>query len=339
MTSAPASRMRLAASRSLALLAALPLANVLACATGPRPGVPAAGARGTWSRGEHSLAWTVGDSTRWRFSFDPKAGKPYFHPVSVGSGPSLTNFKPEDHPWHYALWFSWKYINHVNYWEENRVSGQAAGATRWGTPVIDARPDGSARITMQLTYTRPTGETDLTEARVLDLSAPAADGSYTIDWRMRFTAGKDGAVLDRTPMPGEPNGVINGGYAGLSARLAAAPATMTVMSTEGAVTEFRGDRARPNAAAVAGNLSLGGRDIGGIAILSDPANIGERAPWYIIDNKRDFRFICAAILAPAVRTIPPNGELALRYRVAIRPTAWTREALVEAMGKWQRSGK
>jgi hypothetical protein len=173
---------------------------------------------------------------------------------------------------------------------------------------------------------------------VLDVSAPASDGSYTIDWNMRFTAGKDGAALDRTPMPGEPNGVINGGYAGLSARLAAAPATMTVMSTEGAVTEFRGERARPNAAAVAGNFSLEGRDIGGVAMLSDPANIREQAPWYIIDNKRDFRFICAAILAPAVRTIPANGELALRYRVAIKPTAWTREALVEAMRRWRVSG-
>ena len=331
MTRALAPRSDLAAARRLALTAALSLASALSCATGTRSTVATTGARGVWDRGEHSLAWKVGDSTRWRFSFDPKAGKPYFHPVTVGNGPSLTNFKPEDHPWHYALWFSWKYINHVNYWEENRVSGQAAGATRWSTPVIDARPDGGARITMQLTYTRPTGETDLTEARVLDVSAPAPDGSYTIDWRMRFTAGKDGAVLDRTPMPGEPNGVINGGYAGLSARLAAAPATMTVIGTEGPVTDFRGDRARPNAAAMAGNF-------GGVAILSDPANIAEKAPWYIIDNKRDFRFICAAILAPAVRTIPPNGELALRYRVALRPTAWTREALVEAMRRWPVAG-
>jgi hypothetical protein len=327
----------LATAYRLRLAAALSLAGMLACATSTRSKVSTLGARGAWARGEHSLAWKVGDSTRWRFSFDPKAGKPYFHPVAA-NGPSLTNFKPEDHPWHYALWFSWKYVNHVNYWEENRVSGQAAGATRWSAPTIDARPDGSARITMRLTYARPTGEVDLTEQRVLDVSAPAADGSYTIDWRMRFTAGKDGAVLDRTPMPGEPNGVINGGYAGLSARLAAAPATMTVMSTEGPVSDFRGDRARPNAAAVAGNFSLEGRDIGGVAILSDPANIAGKAPWYIIDNRRDFRFICAAILAPAVRTIPPNGELALRYRVAIRPTAWTREGLVEAMRRWPVAG-
>ena len=322
--------------RRLAPATALALVSVLACASASRSNADAGAARGTWLRTETSLAWKAGDSTLWRFSYDPKAGKPYFHPVSVRNGPSLTNFKPEDHPWHYALWFSWKYINHVNYWEENRVSGQAAGATRWSTPVIDARPDGSARITMRLTYARPTGEVDLTEARVLDVSAPAADGSYTIDWNMKFTAGKEGAELDRTPMPGEPKGVVNGGYAGLSARLAAAPAIMSVMTTEGPVTEFRGERARPNAAAVAGNFSLGGRDLGGVAILSDPANIAEKAPWYIIDNKRDFRFICAAILAPAVRTIPPNGELALRYRVAIKPTAWTQAELRSAVEQFVR---
>ena len=318
----------------LTLAAALPLVGALACASGARSAPSSEGARGTWERTEQSLGWKVGDSTRWRFSFDPKAGKPYFHPVAAANGTILTNFKPEDHPWHYALWFSWKYVNRVNYWEENRVSGQAAGATRWSAPTIVARPDGSARIEMRLTYARPTGEVDLTESRVLDVSAPAADGSYTIDWRMRFTAGKDGAVLDRTPMPGEPNGAINGGYAGLSARLAAAPTTMTVMSTEGPVTEFRGERARPNAAAVAGNFTLDGRDVGGFAILSDPSNIREQAPWYIIDNKRDFRFICAAILAPAVRTIEANGELALRYRVGIKPTAWTREDLRFAVDRF-----
>ena len=333
MTRTRASRSHLAAVPRFPLTAALSLASIVACAAAQPSTTATDGARGVWDRTEHSLAWKVGDSTRWRFSFDPKAGKPYFHPVTAGNGPSLTNFKPEDHPWHYALWFSWKYINHVNYWEENRVSGQAAGATRWSTPAIDTRADGSARITMQLTYARPTGEVDLTENRVLDVSAPASDGSYTIDWSMRFTAGKDGAVLDRTPMPGEPNGVINGGYAGLSARLAAAPATMIVVSTEGPVTEFRGERARPNASAVAGNFSLDGRDIGGLAILSDPANSGAQAPWYIIDNKRDFRFICAAILAPSPRTIPAGGELALRYRVAIKPTAWTQAELGEV---WRR---
>jgi hypothetical protein len=133
----------------------------------------------------------------------------------------------------------------------------------------------------------------MTESRVLTISAPKSDDSFTIDWDLRFTAGKDGAVLDRTPMPGEPNGAVNGGYAGLSVRLA--PLTMTVVSTEGPITDFPGSRARPNAAAVAGNFTDGEKQIGGIAILSDPANMGAKAPWYIINQERDkFRFICAA---------------------------------------------
>jgi hypothetical protein len=287
-------------------------------------------------RDSTSLAWRANGAVVWRFSFDPKFGKPFFEPVSVAGGPSLTNFKPEDHPWHYGLWFSWKYINKVNYWEESRQSGQAAGATRWTTPQIETRPDGSARIRMTVTYARPTGEVDLTEARELRVSAPNADGSYAIDWTARFTAGKEGAELGRTPMPGEPGGAVNGGYAGLSVRLAASPLTWSVTSTEGPVAEFERDRARPNAAAVGASFALDGKDAGALAILSDAANAGEKAPWYVINQvSQDFRFVCAAILAPAVRTIPAGGTMDLKYRVAVRRAAWTPEALRAAVTAWR----
>src|SRR5882672_8277076 len=73
-----------------------------------------------WQRDDQSIAWHEGSNVVWRFSFDDKKGKPFFHPISAG-GTAFTNFKPQDHPWHYGLWFSWKYINHVNYWEEDRA--------------------------------------------------------------------------------------------------------------------------------------------------------------------------------------------------------------------------
>src|SRR6478736_747657 len=95
-----------------------------------------------WLRDDVTIAWREGTNVAWRFSFDPKKGKTYFDPVAVG-GTALTNFKPEDHPWHYGLWFSWKYINQANYWEENRQTGKAEGATRWNPPVIETKPDGS----------------------------------------------------------------------------------------------------------------------------------------------------------------------------------------------------
>lgn len=308
------------------------LGILLACLT------PAA-VRAEWVRDGTGLAWRQGGATVWRFSFDPKGGKPFFDPVSAAGGPSLTNFKPQDHPWHYGLWFSWKYINHVNYWEEDRTSGHAAGATRWSTPTIETRPDGAAHIGLTVTYTRPTGEVDLTERRDLEISAPNADGAYTIDWTMRFTAGAGGAVLDRTPMPGEPNGAVNGGYAGLGVRLATSPLTMAVTTTEGPVTAFDHDRARPAAAAAAASFARDGRDVGAIAILSDPANVAERAPWYVINAPapQDFRFLCAAVLAPAPRTIAAGDTWALRYRVALRRAAWTPRALQDAVRDWRGS--
>lgn len=289
--------------------------------------------RAEWQRTDTAIGWRTGDHVVWQFSFDPAKGKPFFHPLSVAGGPSLTNFKPEDHPWHYGLWFSWKYINHANYWEENRTTGKSQGATRWSTPEIETRDDGSATIRFAVTYTHPSGRVDMTEKRELHVSAPAADGSFAIDWRGDFTAGIEGAELGRTPMPGEPDGQVNGGYAGLGARLAAAPLAMSVVTTDGPVTEFPSNRARPAAPAIGCNFSDGGKDVGAIAFVSAPGNIGERAPWYIVNANEGMRFACAAVLAPAVRKLPPGGEWTLRYRILLKPTAWTPEALQAAATK------
>jgi hypothetical protein len=278
-----------------------------------------------WLRENTSIAWRNGTNTLWQFTFDPKKGKPFFHPISTG-GPAFTNFKPEDHPWHYGLWFSWKYINKANYWEEDRQTGKAEGKTQWSTPSIETKSDGSAVIKLDVTYTHPSGRVDMMENRELKISAPTSDGSYTIDWNAQFTAGKEGAILDRTPMPGEPDGRVNGGYAGLGLRMASQPLSFSALCSTGAVAQFVSDRARPNAAAVAFNFTEGIRDVGGIAIFSDPANAGENAPWYIV-NSREMRFACAAVLAPKVINMPPSGKMSLKYRIAVRPIAWTQEAL------------
>jgi hypothetical protein len=296
---------------------------------------------GKWARDDVSLTRMSGSDTLWRFSFNPANGKPYFNPVRIGGGESGTNFKPADHPWHYGLWFSWKYMNHgtvhTNYWEEDRQTGQATGKTTWTTPTIDTRPDGSARIAMELTYTRQTGDVDMIEHRVIDVSAPDANGRFFLDWDMLFTVGKDSVELNRTPMPGEPGGQVNGGYAGMSIRLA--PLPMTVVSTDGPITEFSGNRARPNAAAVAGNFTRDGADVGGMAMLSDPANMGEKAPWYIINQGADFRFIDEAILAPKVLHFAPGQTWHLRYRIGVQRSAWTQQQLVDAMRVWRAGGR
>jgi hypothetical protein len=296
---------------------------------------------GEWQRDDTSLAWANGTNVFWRFSFDPARGKPFFHPLAPGGKAPLTNFRPADHPWHYALWFSWKYIDHpgeakhVNYWEENSA-GNAQGKTRWEPPVIETQTDGRATIRLKLRYVNPSGGTDMTELRELRVSAPATDGGFSIDWVARFAVGDKDLVLDRTPMPGEPGGAVNGGYAGLSARMVPLPTVMSVITTAGRVEQFVSNRARPNAAAVACNFTEGSQDLGALAFFSDPANTGGEAPWYIIDS-RQMPFICQAILAPKPRSAPAHGEFSLRYRIVVSPRAWTQERLETGQKEWLRN--
>lgn len=294
-------------------------------------------ARADWQRDDTSLSWLSGTNVVWRFSFDPAKGKPFFHPLSVAGGPALTNFKPEDHPWHYGLWFSWKYIyplhstNHYNYWEEDRATGKAQGKTRWEPPVIQTTANGGATIKLDLKYINPSNQVDLTEHREITISAPTADGSYTIRWKAHFVAGPEPIVLDRTPMPGEPNGQTNGGYAGLAFRMAGLPLNVNMLSAFGPITNFISDRARPRADAVAFNFTDANKPVGSLAIFSAHGNLGRNPPWYIVNEAaRTFRFACAAILAPRPMAIRAGGPLDLDYCIIVQPAPWTVDSLKAA---------
>lgn len=293
--------------------------------------------RAEWHKDDTTLAWKAGGKTVWSFSFDPARGKAFFEPLTVNGGPSLTNFRPADHPHHYSLWFSWKYINRTNYWEEQAGPGISAGKTSWSAPAIETKPDGSARIRMVVTYVpRAKATIDLVENREIAVSAPAEDGTYTIDWRARFMAGPDGALLDRTAMPGEPRGAYNGGYAGLSIRLAGDPLAIEFLSTEKTITEWERSRNRPNVPAVAANLTDGGKAMGAVAILSDQRNVGSKPPWYLI-NQGEMRFMCAAILAPTPRQIAPGNQFDLNYRIVISAKTFTPESLSSTHATWSAS--
>jgi hypothetical protein len=287
----------------------------------------------SWDRAGDSLACKLGDQTLWRFSFGANYGKPFFHPLSLAGGDSLTGFKPSDHPWHYGLWFSWKYINGINYWEEDKT-GKAQGATRWEAPEIMTRPDGSADIQMNLRYPSPTNTIWMTERRRIRVSKPDADGGVVIDWSADFTAlGHDDLLLDRTPMPGEAHGAVNGGYAGLSARLAPAPAKCQFLTTDGPVDQFASDRARPASSAAACNITQKDRT-DGIAIFSKDPNSGGKAPWYII-NAPAMRWFSPALLSPAPRKVKARESFTWNFRIITKKGLWTPEKLTSANREFQ----
>ncbi len=304
--------------------------------------------RADWQRSDTTLAWKSGDAVVWQFNFDPAgSGKPFFHPLGAVGGVNVTERAPSDHPWHYGLWFSWKYINGKNYWEEDRVSGLPAGKTAWTTPVIATQPDGSATIKLGLTYINyDAARVDMVESREIAVSAPDANGSYTIDWKARFVAGPEGALLDRQKMPGEPGGAYNGGYAGMSIRMA--PRTIGYVSTDGPVTQFNydgtpqqtrtGERARPNVPAMGFNFSEGGKVTGSIAFLSDAKNTdGKPATWYLINGptqRPPFFFGDQTVLGPKPIQLAAGDKMELRYRFVLSRSEQTAATLKAALAAW-----
>jgi len=283
----------------------------------------------------NAIALRRGGAEVWRFHFDPAAStKPYFDPVCVAGGPSLTWARPPDHVWHYGLWFSWKYINGLNYWEE--TAGKSQGETFWAAPAVETRADGSAVIVCALGY-RPTAthEPVLREARTIAVSAPDADGAYQMDWTQVFTAGGQPVTLDRTPLASEPHGQSWGGYAGLSVRCAKTFTNLeTVASTAGRVPRDAAGRLDVTAAAAEQNGVIDGHPYG-IALLAHPANPRSPGDWYPIETpKVPFYYLNAAFLLKSAYVMQPGEALTLRYRVCVHPGRWNAEALRQAAAKY-----
>ena len=154
-------------------------------------------------------------------------------------GAILTDLRPDDHPWHRGLRFAWKKINGLEgYWtwpEGLESRPEDKGNTDVTAVKVALGKDHSARFELELSYHPPSEPPALTEKRTISVSAPDKNGSYQIEWCSVFTAGVEGAVLDRTPILGEPDGMPWGGYAGMQLRVAKREnlAAWTLLNSEG----------------------------------------------------------------------------------------------------------
>ncbi len=63
----------------------------------------------------------AGELLLFRYNYKPEldakeSPKPYFHPVNSLDGDTLTNFRPNDHPWHHALCYTLNNVSGMNFW-------------------------------------------------------------------------------------------------------------------------------------------------------------------------------------------------------------------------------
>jgi hypothetical protein len=252
------------------------------------------------------------------------APRPYVHPLSTPAGAVLSVEAPDDHPWHHALWFTIKFVNGENFWEEYGEFG-----TLRTTDV--ERADDVVRA--ELEWIAPDGETvRLRESRTLR-TTPVDEQSYAIDWSETLTVATT-TELDRTPF------TTWGGYGGLTLR--GAPTwTDTVLRLDDGVARER-TLGEPSAwLAIDGAVHdrADGPGAAGVVILDHPDNPRAPTPWYASTRADTYgegwaNFVNAAFLWDEPLTVEPDAPLRLRYRVLVHDGAWDTDRIVGEHARW-----
>lgn len=268
----------------------------------------------SWHKESNSVALMNNGKIVWQHNYDKIEGKPYFHPLATIDGSVLTGLRPKDHPWHRAVWFSWKFINGLNYWEEDRTSGKSEGITELKSVKYNLTKQFGADFNLELTYHPPRGQDLMKEDRSVRLSAPSEDGSYFMDWESTFTAMADEVILDRTPLQSEPNGQSWGGYAGFSARLNNELWDVKAINDKGETKELHGNLSRwitYEAKNLKGQLVT-------MTIFDHPQNLNHPNKWFISnDAETPFYYFSPALIFDSKLILKKGDKVHLKYRLLV----------------------
>jgi hypothetical protein len=257
--------------------------------------------------------------------------RPFVHPVRTPAGHVLTRDAPPDHPWHHALWFTIKFVDGDNFWEEEETYGVLRHQDE---PTVEAHGDGRVTIEGDLHWIRPDRETvAIVEHRRLTHVPIAADG-YAIDWDITLVPEAD-TVLDRTPY------TFWGGYGGLTVRGPGDlddPRILIADGTEhqqltGTPSEWLDLTGTPVTAKNSGERA-------GFAIFDHPENRRHPVPWYAATKNELYftedwtNFANAAFLWEDPMELAKGEELRIRHRVVVHDGTWTTDRLTGEWSAW-----
>lgn len=256
-------------------------------------------------QGPHELA-------SWNLDYASKA-KSFFHPVRTPNGHTLSIAEPYDHVWHRGLWFTFKFVNGDNFWEEHEPFGVQAVR---GVPTITHDDPESLTISMALAWMPPDGDHAVLSERRTVTYRPGVDAD-TYDWSTIITPNR-GVEIDRTPY------TTWGGYGGLSFRGSRHWHVDRYLLPDGAV-----ERLAPGTWApwcdLSGRIDGGPGLTGGLAMLDHPGNPRYPTPWYAGSGAGTF--INAALVFHEPMTLTAGEDLRLRYRVIVHDGIWEAKRL------------
>ncbi|MGC6432141.1 MAG: PmoA family protein [Jejuia sp.] len=273
----------------------------------------------------------------WTFNHDPAKGKPFFHPLGATDGTVFTDLPKTDHPWHRGLWFSWKKINEINYWEEKGFTGiPVGGYTRILSYNHKISKDKSIIFIQKLEYA-PSQNADaiLKETRTIMVSVPDNNGNYVIDWFSEQTPIRADIVLDRTPIEGQTNGKSFGGYAGLSVRMNKDMLKGSFLNSEGygfqinEVIEKKGKNELHGQSALW--VLYQNANGGSLLFMDKPSNFNYPSKWYV---SHDMPYFSPAVIFDGPQRIKLGETLKLSYRILVSPNKINKSFADEAWEEW-----
>jgi hypothetical protein len=281
-------------------------------------------------------AITVAD--RWSYVWG-HSRRPLLHPVTTPAGHVLTRDAPDDHPWHHGLWFTIKFVNKENFWEEY----DAYGVLRHrGEPEVVEHGDGRVSVLGTLQWIRPDRESVAVTERRLLTHVPLATDGYAIDLDTTLVAAVD-TTYDRTPF------TTWGGYGGLTVRGPGDWVDTSITLSDGSTHDrVLGTSARwfdLTGTVTAGATDAdGGGEVAGIALFDHPGNRRHPCPVYASTRADTYgdegwsNFANLAFLWDGPLWVAAGEELRVRHRTIVHDGRWSAERLDDAWRQWSAEG-
>ncbi len=295
----------------------------------------------TWLENDSIFALLEDGQVLWQFNFNTKYGngKPFFHPVYVNRN-LITCLSPGDHPWHLGQWFSWKYINGANYWEdigEHYQFDDLEGITDITSVKFKRNNDYSAEIYLTIDYYPADGQTVLREESIIRVFPPHKDGRVQMDYDMNFKAVAKKVELNRTPpIVAETDGQLWGGYSGISVRFNQDFTNESILSSGGINYQYRGigheriERFEELAIInfgyediddktgdwfYMGFSGLDGKRVGTVIMIQEDTK-GEGEAWYSVNTPTvPFYYINSAYVYLKPQSLTKGESINLKYRI------------------------
>jgi hypothetical protein len=277
----------------------------------------------------------------WRYVWQG-VPRPFVHPVTTPAGRVLSRDAPEDHWWHHALWFTIKFVNGENFWEEYDEFGLLVQSE---PPELRTDDTGRVHARSTIRWQRPGGAGVAVE-ELCDLSVAIVDDAVICDWDVRL-APTDDTVFDRTPF------TTWGGYGGLTLRgrgdwhdtelrLPDGQARPRVLGDRAEWLALEGPLAADDTEVRAdshGDATTTDAEVG-IALFEHPDNPSFPTPWYASTRADTYgqdgwsNFANAAFLWDGPLEVAAGHTLRLRHRVLTHDGRWVTERLQREWETW-----